>query len=173
MTVLKAGIANRRLYRARSAVSRGIKYRLGSGGFEPQDSLPTRNGYCDCSGFISWVIEISRFQADKDKPWSKVLPWIETTAIYMDAVGTQRLFKQIPSPIPGCLAVYPDRKVLGVRHSGHVALVSRVVKRCWFCIDCSASKSGRIVEAIREWDRQALFEGRGGIFVVLKQDLAE
>lgn len=172
MVVLKAGIANQRLFRARSAVGKGIRYRLGSGGFKPHDILPTRNGYCDCSGYASWVLEISRYQADKDKAWSKSLPWIETTAIYNDATGPQRLFVHIPSPVPGCLVVYPDSKVLGVRRSGHVAVVSRVNGKLWECIDCSASKGGKSIEAIREWDRQALFEARGGIFVVLKQDLA-
>jgi hypothetical protein len=171
-TQLKNGLANYRILRARSAVGRGIKYRLGSGGFEPADGLPTRNGYCDCTGFASWVLELDRYQADKDKPWSRAIPWLETTAIYNDATGSQRLFKQIPAPVPGCLVVYPDRKILGVHTSGHIALVSRVNGKVWDCIDCSSSQGGKIKEAVREWNRQALFESRNAIFCILKQDEA-
>jgi hypothetical protein len=171
-TKLKKGLAEYRIHRARSACYRGIKYKLGNGGFDPHDVLPTRNGYCDCTGDISWVLEIDRYQGDKGKPWSKAMPWIETTAIYNDATGPQRLFKQIPAPVPGCMVVYGDYKVLGVRRPGHIALVSQVKGNVWTCIDCSASRNGKTVEAIREWDRQAMFEARKAIFVILKQDEA-
>lgn len=145
---------------------------MGHGGLHPEDGFPTKNGFCDCSGFVSWVIGVSRFQGDKDKPWSRSIPWIETTLIYNDATGPQRMFKQIPSPVPGCFVVYPDRKVLKVHVEGHIALVTRVNGTQFDVIDCSSSKGGKVKEAIREWDRTALFMSRNAIFVVLKEDLA-
>lgn len=170
---LRAGLANSRIIHARLAVGRGIRYRMGSGGFEPHDGLPTRNGFCDCSGFIAWSIGIDRFQGDKQKPWSNSMPWIETSAIFRDAEGPERLFKEILEPVPGCFAVYPDRRAMGVHFEGHIALVTEVfASGRYTVIDCSSSKGGKTKEAIREWDRSRLFESRGAIFVVLRQDLA-
>lgn len=155
-----------RVRRARSAVGRGTRYRLGRGGFDPSLKLPAQSGDCDCSGFLSWALGISRHQRDKDKPWSKAIPWIETTAIYKDAKGKKLLFTKISEPVPGCLVVYPDRW-LGVKQ-GHVAIVSTVSSdgKSFDIIDCS---SRGVREAINERPGVWML-GRKAIFAVLNED---
>jgi cell wall-associated NlpC family hydrolase len=159
-------IANGRVARAMSAVGRGIRYRLGHGGTKPDDPLPTRTGYCDCSGFIAWVLNLNR-APKTDRPF-----WIETTNIVNDALGARKAFIRLHAPERGCLVVYPDRKVMGRRSEGHVGLVTEVGEGGRLTvIDCSSSKGGKVKEAIREWDRTALFVPRKAICVTLKQDL--
>lgn len=161
-------ISFQRIHRARQAVGRGIRYRLGHGGTHPQDPLPTRTGFCDCSGFIAWVLGINR-APKPERPW-----WLETTNIYRDATSGKPFstFVQLPAPEAGCLVVYPDRRVLGIRREGHIGLVTRVERGRIITVDCSASSGGKTQEAIREMDRTALWTSNGAIFVALKQDLA-
>lgn len=40
------------LSRASSALGKSIRYILGSGGMDPLYHLPTKNKFCDCSGFV-------------------------------------------------------------------------------------------------------------------------
>lgn len=151
------------MVRARSAVGRGIRYKLGEGGFRPLDALPTRTGLCDCSGFAAWVLGIDRWQGRHRKPWSSRIPWIETTAIVRDATGPQLLFVQLPEPVPGCLVVYGDR--LG--RQGHVGIVDNVRSATDFdVVDC-ASRRG---DAIQRRDA-SLFLRRRAIYVTLGQDV--
>lgn len=160
----KARLDNR-VRRARSAIGRGIRYRLGHGGVHVRDELPTRTGYCDCSGFIAWVLGISRVPKP-GRQW-----WLETTNIYRDATsGKRSTFVQIPHPVPGCLVVYPDRKVLGVHREGHIGVVTRVLDGRIWTVDCSASDGGKTKEAIRELDRTRLWTSRKSIYVLLRED---
>jgi LysM repeat protein len=48
------------LARARSAVNKGIRYKLGFGGTNPTSPLPTADHLCDCSGFVCWVLGLAR-----------------------------------------------------------------------------------------------------------------
>ena len=163
---INAAVLNARVARARSAVGRGIRYKLGHGGTHPEDELPTRDGYADCSGYIAWVLGINR-APKAERPF-----WIETTNIVRDATGKHLAFVEITKPIPGCVVVYGDRKVLGVHREGHVGLVTEVLSGGRFMVvDCSISKGGKTREAIREWDRSALFLSRKARFVLLKQDV--
>lgn len=160
--------------RARRAVANcgNITYKMGQGGTEPADPCPSRNGKCDCTGFISWVLGIDRFQGDKKKWFSKFLPWVETTAIYKDATGPQRVFVKIPEPVEGCMVVFPD-KWMGLS-SGHIGLVTRIVKtdgKLYLTgIDCSSGSSKKYGKAIMERDF-ALFTRLKAVYVVLKQDV--
>lgn len=157
-----------RVRRARTAVGRGTRYGLGKGGMHPHLPRPAFNDRCDCSGFVAWCLGISRYQADKGKPWSTAIRWIETTAIYNDAKGKRLLFTQIPEPVPGCLVVYPDR--IGQGHVAIVATCSIVggkVKQLGI-IDCS-SRGKR--EAINERDGMFFLSmTKRGIFCVLNED---
>ena len=56
------------LTRARSAIGHGITYHLGHGGLHPADALPSRDGQCDCSGFVAWVLGRSRNPATARGP---------------------------------------------------------------------------------------------------------
>lgn len=158
---------NARIARARSAVKERVIYRLGSGGFDPSLPTPAPKGASDCSGYISWVLGISRFQGDKGKPWSRHIPWIETTAIYNDAMGVSRLFAKIKYPIPGCIAVYGDK---GMKQ-GHVGLVTEVRDSKDFdVVDCNASLARKITgKAIGEGKRHAFYR-KDAIFAILVED---
>lgn len=135
------------LNRARSAVNKGVRYGLGKGGYFPTDPLPCRKSvklvkliptlalWCDCSGFIAWVLGISR------KPSAKWKWWLSTDSIWSDATGPQVLFERLDLPVAGCIAVYPDwRDGAGKKHEGHVAIVADVAARS--VVDCSGSQNG-------------------------------
>lgn len=162
-----------RVARARSALGHGIRYGMGQGGNHPEDPLPTRNGLCDCSGFAAWVLGVDRHQADKGKPWSKSMPWIETMAIVRSVYDPLRsvsdqhgMFIRLLDPVPGCLAVYGDYKSLGRTHQGHVMVVEAVPPGRILTIDCSVSGGG-----IAAMDRTGIIKARGAIFVALRQDV--
>jgi hypothetical protein len=131
-------------------------------------TTPAPESECDCSGFAAWVLGISRYQEDKKKPWSKAIPWIETTAIVADATGPQLLFKKVILPRPGCLVVYGDNG----RKQGHVGVISRFVSSWDFdVIDCNASLARKIGgKAIGEGSRHAFLGNPRAIFVALNED---
>lgn len=113
--------------RARGACGKGIKYQLGHGNASPTDLLPSRDGLCDCSGFISWLCG-----------WKG--HWC-TDWLYDDAIGKQTKAKRIPGPIAGCIGVYPGHTdSAGKHHFGHTALI--VDTKTWAIIDCSKSQNG-------------------------------
>lgn len=145
------------------------KYGLGQGGFDPGAEDPySDGGLCDCSGFYAWVIGLSR-RPKPSRPF-----WIESTAVYQDAMGPQKAFIQLSVPIPGCGIVYPDRKVLGVHREGHMAIVvSAVPDRPEFrTIDCRPSNVRRTGRAIAVGSGNWMLNRRA-IFVTLKQDLTQ
>ena len=116
--------------KARSACKLPIGYQLGHGGYHPNDATPSRDGLCDCSGFIAFLVGRSR------KPDDKFRWWLSTDSIHDDAIGAQVLFSRIPLPVPGCIAVYPDHD----GKQGHTALI--VDPKTWTIIDCSRSQNG-------------------------------
>lgn len=127
--------AQNRVARARSAVGKGIRYRLGAGGVDPNYPLPSRDGYCDCSGFVSWVIRQPRDKSGR-KPSS-----IHTDAIAKDATGAQAMFRRIARPVPGCFAVYPDyRDAAGKLRQGHTAIVTGLFPLT--IVDCGETADG-------------------------------
>ena len=157
-----------RVERARYPLTQRVRYKLGKGGFKPSSATPAPDWLCDCSGFVSWAIGISRFQGNKRKPWSAHIPWIETTAIVQDATGLKRLFKEIEAPVPGCLVVYGDSG----KRQGHVGIVSVVRSaKDYDVIDCNASIARRLTgRAIGESSRHAFRGNPRAIFVVLSED---
>lgn len=152
---------NERVENAKKDLNMLIRYGLGEGGFDPKDWCPKL--LCDCSGWVSAKLGMSRNQSDKKKPWSEKIPWIETTAIYNDAKGAQLLFVPVVLPVPGCLIVYPDRKILGVRRQGHVGLVISQS----LAMDCASGRGARAIQT----RPNKFWLDRGGIVVCLKEDL--
>lgn len=147
---------NKYLNRARSAIGHEIRYGLGKGGNNPQSPLPDDGtGRCDCSGFVAWVLGMSR------KPKITRRWWIETTNIYRDATGPQKVFQRIKKAVPGCVIVFPDTN----GHEGHVGIVSAVNE--WgdatMVVDCA--KRG-ITEQSDKY-----FERNHAIYCMLKQDV--
>ena len=112
------------LARARSVAGKGIKYKLGGGGMNPNRASPANlNGECDCSGYVCWALGISR---ETNHPLYEKFNggWINTDAIVMDANAPTGFFSRLDTPRPGCLIVFaskpPTRKV------GHVGIVAKV-----------------------------------------------
>lgn len=169
---LKTEKLRARAAHAKSAVGRGTRYGLGQGGMSPKDELPTRNGRCDCSGFAAWAIGISRYQYDKGKKWSKAIPWIETTAIVKDAIGPQKLFRQIPYPVVGALVVYPDRKILGVWLQGHVGIATEIRDARSFDVAHCSVGNDKKGDAIQVTGGD-LFQRKHAIYCVLNEDFEE
>lgn len=162
---LNRGKLHGRVIRARQAIGRGTRYVLGQGGFHPLDTLPTRNGSCDCSGFAAWGLGIDRWQGRHKKKWSAVVPWIETTAIVKDARGKNHLFRQVNQPIPGCLVVYGDR----FGRQGHVGIVDSVRSATDFDVIHCSKGNDRNGDAIQRTSG-GLFLKAGASFVVLNED---
>lgn len=191
----KPGRLEARVERARSAIGKGIRYKMGQGGFFPDAPLPDqiyrvvggwiRPRLCDCSGFVAWVLGMRRDQINAKKWWSKLLPWIETTMVYADATGPQRVFVKIAEPVPGCLVVYGDTE----KSQGHIGVVTMVdpdvttryigiareagyTKGLIAVVDCSSGMSKKTGDAIHERDGAVFLSNLRSIFCVLKEDLA-
>lgn len=142
--------------RARTAIGKGTKYGLGCGGMSPYNKGPAdKNNRCDCSGFVAWVLGLSR----KPKPTRNW--WIETTMIHKDASKNRTVFIQISKAEPGCLVVFPDKD----GREGHVGIVSAVNESgtAAMVIDCT---SKGITEQGAEY-----FSRKGAIYCILKQDM--
>lgn len=118
MTTTRAEVAAR----AHSQVGAHVTYSLGAGGMHPAAATPTDATHrCDCSGFASWCLGLSR------KTSNPVFVeinggWIETTAIVHDALVSHALFTATRDPQPGDLIVYGD----AAGHQGHVGIVTAV-----------------------------------------------
>lgn len=117
--------------RARSAAGHGCLYGLGCGGMHPENGFPwNMDMHCDCSGFVSWALGVSRLVGPKH-PLYGVFPgaWLETSAIHADAsAASPGAFLSIPweQARPSDLIVYPDYKEAQQRHQGHVGMVATV-----------------------------------------------
>lgn len=168
--LLKPEVVERRLARARLALGKGIDYHLGRGGFrlEHADDPGWDHGCCDCSGFVSWVLETRR------SPKAGRPLWIETTAVARDASGDQEVFARLNAPWPGCLSVYGDSG----GHQGHIGIVTSasmdgdgtVVQLRG--IDCSLGSYWRSGDAIQERDLTRVFaKNDRTVYCCLKEDL--
>lgn len=159
---------NIKIERARSFVGHSTRYQLGAGGMDPRIEPPGLTA-CDCSGFLSIVMGISRKQGDKDKPWSASIPWVETTAMVRDAAGPQQLWVRIRDPIPGCFVAYGDTD----HHEGHCGVATEVIgSRVTRGVDCASGIYRRTGDAIHEHPIPYLSEHPGRVFFVLREDMA-
>ncbi|MBE9585850.1 LysM peptidoglycan-binding domain-containing protein [Mucilaginibacter sp. JRF] len=132
------------LSRARSAINKGIRYKLGSGGMKPAATLPDGGGLCDCSGFVCWVLGLSR---QTNIPfYKKYGGWIFTDSMVDDVNSSAGIFERITTPEPGCIVVYGAGKLIG--HVGIVSEVSNgVMKKV---IHCSSGNDRKFSDAIQE-----------------------
>lgn len=121
--------------RARSVVNSNIAYKLGEGGNKPSLSLPTDNGLCDCSGFVCWVLGLSR--QTKIPYYKNFGGWIYTDSMEADVNATAGIFDRLLRPEPGCIVVYGAKEKIG-----HVGLVSEVVnEKMVKVIHCSSGNN--------------------------------
>lgn len=155
-----------RVARARNATKSRVTYVLGKGGFVPSSANPgqynkSKGRYeCDCSGFVAWVLGLSRVPK-RSRPF-----WIETTAVYKDSMGKQSTFVSIGKPVPGALVVYPDR----MGRQGHIGVITAVNGSEIIGVDCSSGQSRRTGQAITERNL-GFFLAKKPAFVVLREDL--
>ena len=143
--------------KARGAIGHGTLYRLGAGAPETAPHPWDEAGACDCSGFVCWVLGISRFQPHLQFLKSLNGGWMNTDGMYYDASLPAGLFSPEASPEHGSLIVYPSHsyaKKVGLNGSGprigHVGILTdnRTV------IHCSSSNFKLRGDAIEETDTE-------------------
>lgn len=141
------------LRRARSVLGRG-SYKLGRGGFDPNAQFPWHgpDEFCDCSGFVSWLIAEDRETTGLDGGW------IETSAMIADANGPARMFAKVEGAAqPGDILVFGDIRVRAAAHTsylrqGHTGVVSQVNASGdpYQTIHCSGGNQKQFDHAIAE-----------------------
>ncbi len=130
--------------RAKTAIGKGIKYKLSQGGMDPTKSSPTQNGLCDCSGFVCWILGLSR--KTTIPYYKKFGGWIYTDSIVEDIKSTQGIFERLDTPEVGCIVVYGAGAKIG-----HVGLVSEVKNgKMTKVIHCSKGNDTKFHDAIQE-----------------------
>lgn len=130
--------------RAKTAINKGIRYKLGSGGMNPKTILPTTNKLCDCSGFVCWVLGLSR---KTDIPFYKQFGgWIFTDSMVADVNSQAGIFERITVPEPGCITVFGAGNQIG-----HVGIVSKVSNgKMDKVIHCSSGNNKKFNDSIQE-----------------------
>ena len=136
--------ANDIIDRARSAVNAGIRYKLGSGGTNPNLKLPTSNKFCDCSGFVCWTMRISR---KTDIPFYRRFGgWIYTDSMVEDIKSNAGIFEKLNVPEPGCIVVFGAGEKIG-----HVGIISSVRNGLMNkVIHCSSGNDRKYSDSIQE-----------------------
>jgi cell wall-associated NlpC family hydrolase len=145
--------------RARRCIGQSCVYRLGRGGFHPNDKWPWESmtlPSCDCSGFVAWCLGVSR---KTDNPFYREQNggWFETTVLARDARSPYGFVEMIPREVAliGDLLVYGDAK----GKQGHVGIVSEVnADGPMKAIHCSLGNYKRSGDAVQEtgvlaWER--------------------
>ncbi len=132
------------LNKAKSAIGKGIRYKLGSGGIDEKFHLPTKNNMCDCSGFVSWIFGLSRKTSIPF--YQKFGGWIYTDSMVADINSTTGIFEKINLPEKGCIVVYGAGKNIG-----HVGIVSEVENgKMKKVIHCSSGNDKKFNDSIQE-----------------------
>jgi hypothetical protein len=130
--------------RARSAVKKGIRYKLGEGGTNPAAELPDSGNLCDCSGFVCWVLELSR--KTKLPFYQKYGGWIYTDSMVADVNSKAGIFEKLTVPEAGCIVVYGAGAQIG-----HVGIVSEVLHgKMRQVIHCSHGNDRTFGDSIQE-----------------------
>lgn len=145
--------------RAKSAIGHGTLYRLGAGAPftapHPWDEV----GACDCSGFVCWVLGLSRYQPVLSflKPLNG--GWFSTDGMVCDSLNPTGFFEPVSgAPLPGDLIVYPaawyakqvhraEKRFGNGPRIGHVGIVTPTG-----VIHCSSGNFREHQDAIRETD---------------------
>jgi hypothetical protein len=93
-----------RMQRARSAIGKDTRFELSKGGKDPIALHPAENGACDCSGFIAWVLGLSR-QTTNPYYLNKMGGWMDVSTMQEDMKETGGFLSPC-DPHPGCLVAY-------------------------------------------------------------------
>ena len=156
--------------RAKTCLPVDFRYSLGCGGWEPTDKLPAtlvwrrpkgkflpvKALWCDCSGFISWLIGLSRKHTIVPGLWG-----ISSVSIYRDAVDTskQKYFRTLlptEQVEAGDFLVYPDYRdpETGKSKQGHCAIV--VNPAFHIVIDMASSTDGVTRRVASYWSKSVV-----------------
>lgn len=137
--------ANDIIAKAKSAIGKGIRYKLGGGGMNPNAVLPDDGSkLCDCSGFVCWVLGLSR-KSDQAF-YKKYGGWIFTDSMEADILSSAGIFNQLSVPVVGCIVVYGAGKKIG-----HVGIVSEVKDGLMTkVIHCSVGNDRTYKDSIQE-----------------------
>jgi len=154
---LKPSRARELITRARSACKFSVDYKMGKGGFNPNSDSPADNGLCDCTGFVAWVLGISR-KPKPLRPW-----WIESTELWSRSKAGDT-FSRLSTAVPGCVAVWPDSH----GHSGHAAIITEVRGTELYGCDCSSNMNGIAEHRLGYFERHS-----DTVFIALNQDLVK
>lgn len=108
---------------AADAVPTPLQYRLSYGGKDPKAPQPGQSSWnhvwaCDCSGFASWALGVSR-KLDAYPHWGG---YISTDSIWEAATKKSGWFEFVTTPQPGDLIVYPGHT--DAHPIGHVGVVT-------------------------------------------------
>jgi hypothetical protein len=130
--------------RARLAINKGIRYKLGKGGMNATSKLPDDGKLCDCSGFVCWILGISR---KTNFPFYKKFGgWIFTDSMVEDINSSSGIFDKLHTPVPGCIVVFGAGPKIG-----HVGLVSEVADgKMKKVIHCSSGNDKNFKDSIQE-----------------------
>jgi hypothetical protein len=135
------------IQKAKSMIGKGIIYKLGTGGRNPNNTSPAtfRDGVlgCDCAGFVAWAWGFDRFQ--DPQLWHRKQPgqfnaghptdtgyhgfpyyggWINTDSMLEDAFDNNAdWFTYLDKPIPGSIICYGSTGKGSTRRIGHEGLV--------------------------------------------------
>ena len=142
------------LTRALSGIDKNTVYK--SPGKMPSiaASVWPENARNDCSGFVNWCL---RFSSDRkvDHPLYENVNggWFETTGIYEDGIQPVGYFRELSTPVPGALLVYPDYRDGGRTRQGHIGIVLEVngngIEDVTEVIHCSLGNYKEFDDAIR------------------------
>lgn len=142
--IAKPQLASKLVARARSAINQGIRYKLGEGGTRPTAALPASGNWCDCSGFVCWVLGLAR--QTKLPFYKKYGGWIYTDSMVADVNSQAGIFEKLAIPEVGCIVVYGAGAAIG-----HVGLVSDVENgHMKQVIHCSSGNDAHFNDAIQE-----------------------
>lgn len=157
--------------RARYALGRKTKYRMGAGSLSPSASLPKdETGAADCSAFACWAVGIAKH--DPRFAWLRALNggWFNTDGIWHDAIEQStglfdyvELFTPTSSRAnmrPGDLLVFPGRWSVAKAKSwagslekgpavGHVGIVVSVKVEDVRVVHCSSGNFRRTGDAVQ------------------------
>jgi hypothetical protein len=130
------------LTRARSALNKGIRYKLGKGGMKPESATPAAGGQCDCSGFVAWCLGMSR-QTKEPFYVQQNGGWIETTAMWKD-IGSPNagILAPVAAPVAGAIIVFPDSN----GKQGHVGILTSPTT----AIHCSKGNDTKFGDSVQE-----------------------
>jgi hypothetical protein len=108
---------NEVLARIQSSLGLGSRYKLGKGGMNPGSPTPNSGGQCDCSGYVSWCLGMSR-KTTQHFYVNFNGGWIETTAAWTDIGSSVGIFDSCTKK-PGAIIVYPDAN----GRQGHIGIL--------------------------------------------------